>query len=151
VTGDFTFQTVARTLASRLGSWAGTLFAFGLFAAGFTSALTAPLAAAVTGRSLLGWTEQSGAYRATWLGVMTVGLVFGLLGVKPVPVIVLAQAANGLLLPVVTVFLLIAVNNKTLLSDEYRNRPWQNIAMLAVVAVTAFLGLRNIWLALFNN
>jgi Mn2+/Fe2+ NRAMP family transporter len=97
VTGDFTFQTVAQTLASRLGSWAGTLFAFGLFAAGFTSALTAPLAAAVTGRSLLGWTEQSGAYRATWLGVMTVGLVFGLLGVKPVPVIVLAQAANGLL------------------------------------------------------
>ena len=151
VTGDFTFQTVAQTLASRLGSWAGMLFAFGLFAAGFTSALTAPLAAAVTGRSLLGWTERSGAYRATWLGVMTVGLVFGLLGVKPVPVIVLAQAANGLLLPVVTVFLLIAVNNKTLLSDEYRNRPWQNIAMLAVVAVTAFLGLRNIWLALFNN
>jgi hypothetical protein len=43
------------------------------------------------------------------------------------------------------------VNNKTLLSDEYRNRPWQNTAMLVVVAVTAFLGLRNIWLALFNN
>lgn len=148
VAGDFSFQTVAQTLTDRLGSWAGALFAFGLFAAGFTSALTAPLAAAVTGRSLLGWPERSGAYRATWLVVMAVGLTFGLLGVKPVPVIVLAQAVNGLLLPIVAVFLLVAINNKTMLPAPYRNRPWQNAAMLLVVGVTAFLGLWNVYLAL---
>lgn len=148
VTGDFSFQSFEQTLSARLGSWAGSLFGFGLFAAGFTSALTAPLAAAVTGRSMLGWSEQSGRYRATWLIVMAVGLTFGLLGVKPIPVIILAQAANGLLLPLVTVFLLLAVNNKTLLPAQYRNRPWQNVVMLLVVALTAFLGLRNVWLAI---
>ncbi|WP_077921925.1 Nramp family divalent metal transporter [Spirosoma sp. 209] len=148
VTGDFSFQTFEQTLSARLGNWAGALFGFGLFAAGFTSALTAPLAAAVTGRSLLGWSEQSGRYRATWLIVMAIGLTFGLLGVKPIPVIILAQAANGLLLPLVTVFLLLAVNNKTLLPAQYRNRPWQNVAMLLVVVLTAFLGLRNVWLAI---
>ncbi|GAB4037273.1 Nramp family divalent metal transporter [Spirosoma gilvum] len=147
VTGDFSFQVVAQELGSRLGKWAGLLFAFGLFAAGFTSCLTAPLAAAVTAKSLLGWSESSLSYRIVWLTVMAVGLTFGLLGVKPVPVIILAQAANGLLLPIVTTFLLIAVNNKTILSPQYRNALWQNIAMLIVVAVTTFLGIRNLWLA----
>lgn len=146
VTGSFSFENVAQTLSSRMGSWAGSFFAFGLFAAGFTSALTAPLAAAVTAKSLLGWPETSTAYRAVWLVVMGVGLVFGLLGVKPVPVIVLAQAANGLLLPIVAIFLLLAVNNRKLLPAEYRNSVWQNLAMGLVVAITAFLGLRNLWL-----
>lgn len=143
VTGTFSFQNVSETLSSRVGPWAGSLFAFGLFAAGFTSALTAPLAAAVTAKSLLGWSETGWPYRLVWLVVMAVGLGFGLLGVKPVPVIVLAQAANGLLLPVVTVFLLLAVNK---LPVAYRNSLWQNLAMGLVVAVTAFLGLRNLWL-----
>lgn len=146
VTGDFSFQNVAQTLSGRMGPWAGSLFAFGLFAAGFTSALTAPLAAAVTAKSLLGWPETSTKYRVVWLVVMAVGLTFGLLEVKPVPVIILAQAANGLLLPVVAVFLLLAVNNRKLLPDGYRNTIWQNVAMGLVVAVTAFLGLRNLWL-----
>lgn len=151
VTGEFSFQTVAQTLTTRLGRWGGGLFGFGLFAAGFTSALTAPLAAAITAKSLLGWSEGSTAYRAVWLIVMAVGLTFGLLGVKPVPVIILAQAANGLLLPIVTLFLFMAVNNKTLLPVAARNRLWQNIAMLIIVGVTAFLGLRNVWLALATS
>lgn len=146
VTGDFSFQQIEQALSYRLGNWAGALFAFGLFAAGFTSCLTAPLAAAVTTKSLLGWSEHSLSYKAVWLLVILFGLTFGLLGVKPVPVIVLAQAANGLLLPVVTVFLLIAVNNKTILPAQYRNSIWQNILMLIVVIVTTFLGLRNLWL-----
>jgi len=148
ITGEFSLAGVAETFTNRLGSWAGGLFGFGLAAAGFTSALTAPLAAAITGQSLLGWTGQAGAYRYTWLGVLGVGLAFGLLNVKPVPVIVMAQAVNGLLLPVVTVFLLVAVNNKTLLPAPYRNNRWQNAALVLVVAVTAFLGLRNLYLAL---
>ncbi|QKZ14207.1 Nramp family divalent metal transporter [Spirosoma sp. KUDC1026] len=148
VTGEFSFQNVAQTLSNRLGSWAGAFFAFGLFAAGFTSCLTAPLAAAVTARSLLGWSENSWAYKSVWLVVMGIGLTFGLLNVKPVPVIVLAQAANGLLLPLVTVFLLIAVNNRALLPAEYQNRFWQNAILVLIVGVTAFLGLRNLWLAL---
>ncbi|WP_040005654.1 Nramp family divalent metal transporter [Fibrisoma limi] len=147
IRGDFSFQNVAQTLSARLGSWAGALFAFGLFAAGFTSALTAPLAAAVTAQSLLGWSPTSRPYRLVWLIVMGIGLTFGLLGVRPVPVIVAAQAANGILLPVVTIFLLQAVNNKQLLPERYRNSLWQNIAFLVVVGVTAFLGLRNVWLA----
>ena len=46
VGGEFSFVALADTLAGRLGDWARPFFAFGLFAAGFSSAVTAPLAAA---------------------------------------------------------------------------------------------------------
>ena len=144
---DFSYAHMAQVLSGRLGTWAGSLFAFGLFAAGFASSLTAPLAASVTASSLLGVRKNSPTYRAIWLFVMGTGLTFGLLNVTPIPVIVAVQAINGVLLPFVTVFLFAAVNNRTLLGDTYRNSLLQNVAMGLVVIVTAVLGLWNVWLA----
>ncbi len=146
IPNDFSYLHMAQVLADRLGTWAGSLFAFGLFAAGFASSLTAPLAAAITAQSLLGVRKNSPTYRAIWLVVMATGLTFGLLNVTPIPVIVAVQAINGILLPFVTIFLFIAVNNRTLLGD-YRNSLSQNMAMGVVVLVTAVLGIWNIWLA----
>jgi len=148
IPNDFSYAHMAQVMTNRIGPWAGSLFAFGLFAAGFASSLTAPLAAAVTAQSLLGIQKNSLPYRAIWLIVMTTGLVFGLLNVTPIPVIVAVQAINGILLPFVTVFLFLAVNNRTLLGDRYCNTLWQNIAMGIVVLVTAVFGLWNIWLAI---
>lgn len=149
IPADFSYPHMAQVLSDRLGAWAGSLFAFGLFAAGFASSLTAPLAAAVTAQSLLGVHKNSGTYRAIWLTVLATGVTFGLLNVTPIPVIVAVQAINGILLPFVTVFLFMAVNNRTLLGDAYRNSVWQNLAMGVVVLVTAVLGGWNVWLAIF--
>jgi Mn2+/Fe2+ NRAMP family transporter len=144
---DFSYPHMAQVLTDRVGNWAGSLFAFGLFAAGFASSLTAPLAASVTASSLLSVPKNSLSYRAIWLIVMATGLTFGLLNVTPIPVIVAVQAINGILLPFVAIFLFLAVNNRTLLGDTYRNSPAQNLAMGLVVVVTAVLGLWNVWLA----
>ncbi|MCK8493450.1 Nramp family divalent metal transporter [Spirosoma sp. RP8] len=146
IPNDFSYPHMAQVLTDRLGSWAGLLFAFGLFAAGFASSLTAPLAASVTAQSLLGIRKNSVAYRGIWIAVMATGLTFGLLNVTPIPVIVAVQAINGILLPFVTIFLFAAVNNRSLLGD-HRNSPAQNLAMGLVVLVTAVLGIWNIWLA----
>ncbi|AUD06176.1 NRAMP family divalent metal transporter [Spirosoma pollinicola] len=148
IPGDFSYAHMAQVMTDRLGPWAGSLFAFGLFAAGFASSLTAPLAAAVTAQSLLGIRKNSPAYRGIWLVVIATGLTFGLLNVTPIPVIVAVQAINGILLPFVTVFLFLAINNRALLGDQYCNSFWQNIAMGSVVLVTAVLGLWNVWLAI---
>lgn len=148
ILNDFSYSHMAEVLSNRLGTWAGSLFAFGLFAAGFASSLTAPLAAAVTANSLLGVRKNSGTYRAIWLTILATGLTFGLLNVTPIPVIVAVQAINGILLPFVTVFLFIAVNNRSLLGDTYCNSLAQNVAMGLVVVVTAVLGGWNVWLAL---
>lgn len=147
IPNDFTYPHMAQVLSDRLGAWAGSLFAFGLFAAGFASSLTAPLAAAVTAGSLLGIRKNSGTYRAIWLTVLATGVTFGLLNVTPIPVIVAVQAINGILLPFVTAFLFIAVNNRPLMGDQYRNSMAQNLAMGLVVLITAVLGGWNVWLA----
>ncbi|MGV3561453.1 NRAMP family divalent metal transporter [Larkinella arboricola] len=150
ITGGFSFTNMADVLSNRVGNWGGLLFAFGLFAAGFASSLTAPLAAAVTARSLLGWPATSWKYRLVWLLVLGIGLAFGLSDYNPVTIIVVVQAINGILLPVVTVFLFLSVNDRKLIPEEYRNSLWQNAAMLLVMAVSLLFGGWNVWLAVQN-
>lgn len=150
IPGDFSYPHMASVLAENLGPWAGSLFAFGLFAAGFASSLTAPLAAAITAQSLLGIPKNSLPFRLIWLAVLATGIGFGLANATPIPVIVAVQAINGILLPFVTVFLFIAVNNRRLLG-QHVNSLSQNIAMTLVVLVTAILGGWNVWLAIFGS
>ncbi len=146
VEGEFSFPALAAVLAGRLGEWSGLLVAAGLFCAGLSSAVTAPLAAAVTARSLFGageaaeWREGSWRYRAVWLSVLGAGLAFGLSGVRPIPAIIIAQALNGALLPLVAVFLLLAVNDPVLMGGEAVNGRLANAIMGAVVGVSLLLG-----------
>jgi manganese transport protein len=149
VEGTFSYEAVSAMLSARLGGWAGPLFAWGLFAAGFSSAITAPLAAAVTARSLFGegtdrWEPRGWRYRAVWMGVLAVGVGFGLAGVRPIPAIILAQALNGVLLPFAAVFLLVVVNDRALMGDAGINGPATNAVTVAVVAVTLVLGVAGV-------
>jgi manganese transport protein len=149
VEGPFTFEALAETLAGRLGPWAGHLLALGLFAAGFSSATTAPLAAAVTARGLFEdgsgrWSDGAWRYRLIWGGVLGVGVAFGLAGVRPIPAIILAQALNGILLPFAAVFLLLAVNDRNLMSREALNGPISNTLMGLVTAVAVVLGTSSV-------
>lgn len=134
---------MARQLEPLLGSWARVFFGAGLLAAGLTSAITAPLAAAWAACGVLGWEGglRSPRFRAVWGLVLGAGVLFSALGVKPVPAILFAQAANGLLLPAVAVFLLVAVNDGRRMG-RWRNGPALNLAGAAVVGLAALLGLR---------
>jgi Mn2+/Fe2+ NRAMP family transporter len=153
IEGGFAFSTLSGVLERRLGPGASWLFAVGLFAAGLSSAVTAPLAAAVTARGLLGaesdprWGERSARFRSVWGAVLLVGVGFGLADVQPVPAIVVAQALNGILLPVVAIYLLLAVNDRRLLGDRL-NGALANTMLVAVVLATFALGLRNVAWAL---
>ncbi len=146
--GEFSYEAVAAMLSGRLGGWAGPLFAWGLFAAGFSSAATAPLAAAVTARGLFEdgsgrWAERGWRYRAVWMGVLLVGVGFGMAGVRPIPAIILAQALNGVVLPFAAVFLLLVVNDRALMGERV-NGAASNVAMGPVVAATLVLGVSGV-------
>jgi manganese transport protein len=139
---EITSATVmARQLEPLLGRAAGACFAVGLLAAGLTSAVTAPLAAAWAAAGILGWPRDLADRRlqVVWVGVLAAGVLFAALGRRPVVAILLAQAFNGLLLPVVAVYLLIVVNRSQLVG-EHRNGPWANLAGTIVVLVVAALG-----------
>lgn len=148
--GGLEYERLAAVLVDRLGPGAEISLAVGLFGAGLTSAITAPLAGAITARTLLGdpgeegWNENSWRYRGVWIGVLVVGVVFGATGVKPIPVIILAQAFNGLVLPLIAVFLWLTMNDRRLLGKDGANTLGQNLVMGTVVISCVALGLRGL-------
>jgi manganese transport protein len=153
--GTFSYPALAHALSARVGAGAPWLLGIGLFAAGVSSAITAPLAAAITARSVLArpigagtWTVTGWGYRTTWGTVLAIGVTFGVAEVQPIPAIILAQALNGIVLPFVAVFLLIAVNDRSLMGEQDLNRGLKNPLMALVVFITIVLGVTNVMRAL---
>lgn len=136
---------MAQQLTPVLGGWATSIFAIGFLAAGLTSSITAPLAAAYALAGALGWPPdlRDRRLRATWMLVLFAGAGFAVAGVRPVPAIVFAQAANGLLLPLVAVFLLAVMNDRRILGSDV-NGVVANLLGGAIVILTAVLGIRAI-------
>lgn len=132
---------LAEPLRPVLGDFAPWALAIGLFAAGLTSAIAGPLGAAYAISGVLGWSSdlKDNRFRAIYLAVVLIGLVIAVTGVNPIQVIVLAQAANGILLPVVAFFLLYTMNNKKLLGDN-ANGLASNILGGFIFLVTVVLG-----------
>ena len=145
--GDVAFSaaSMSQQLEPLLGAGARYLFAAGLFAAGLSSAITAPLAAAYAVCGVLGWPQdlRGRNFRSVWLTVLLFGTGFSVIGIKPLAAIVFAQAANGFLLPLCAVFLLLLMNRKDVLGD-YVNKPLANTLGVLVVLVTVALGLLKI-------
>ena len=136
---------LAKSLAPLYGNFAKYFLAIGLFAAGITSAITAPLAAAYVVKGCFGWTDglKSVKFRSVWATILILGVVFSSLGFKPIEIIKFAQVANGILLPVIAGVLLWVVNKKGVLGVHVNSKA-QNIVGLLIVITTIFLGLRGL-------
>ncbi|MHA7871752.1 MAG: divalent metal cation transporter, partial [Hyphococcus sp.] len=121
------------------------LLAAGLCAAGLSSAITAPLATAFAGAELFGFDSDPKAlpFRLIAGAVLAAGGYAAITGARPIELILFAQFANGLLLPVIAVFLLYAVNRKSLLG-AYANGPLANAAGVIVVLIATGLGVRAV-------
>lgn len=139
--GEFSASNMASQLEPLLGAGARYFFAAGLFAAGISSAVTAPLAAAYAVCGAMGWSRDlhTTPFRLIWAGVLLTGTVFAAVGTKPLLAILFAQAANGFLLPICAAFLLFVMNREKILGT-YRNSPLSNGLGGAVVLVTLGLG-----------
>ncbi|MBM7501442.1 NRAMP (natural resistance-associated macrophage protein)-like metal ion transporter [Brachybacterium muris] len=143
---------LAKALEPLLGDAAGWVFAIGLFCAGFTSALAGPLGAAYAICGVLGLSTdmKSWSFRLVWILVLAVGAIIALTGFEPVSIIIIAQAANGLLLPIIAIFLLITMNNKELLG-KHANGIVSNVVGVLITLVVIGLavyqlgGLIGLW------
>ena len=137
---------LAKSLGPLYGESATYFLSLGLFAAGITSAVTAPLAAAYAVRGIFGWEKsmKSKKFRAVWMTILLLGVALASLGIKPIEIIKFAQVANGILLPVICGFLLWVMNRRNVLG-AYANNRFQNILGFLIFGVTLFLGLKSIW------
>lgn len=127
------------------GTYSKYLLGLGLFAAGLTSAITAPLATgyAMTEVLQIAPDKKAKVLRAVALSVIAIGAALSLTGIRPVTIILSAQFANGLLLPVIAGFLLYAMNQRQVLG-RYANGALANMLGVGVVLVAAGLGMRSI-------
>jgi Mn2+/Fe2+ NRAMP family transporter len=134
-------------LAGRYASW---LFAFGLFNASFFAAAILPLSTAYYVCEAFGW--ESGVDRKYgearqfyWLytSILVIGAAVVLWPRLPlVPIMLVSQVLNGMLLPFILVFMLLLINKEKLMG-EWRNGRWFNgvawTTTVVMIMLTAWL------------
>jgi NRAMP (natural resistance-associated macrophage protein)-like metal ion transporter len=138
-------------LRNKIGIFAVYVFGIGMFAAGFSSAVTSPLASAITAKSLFEtkenkkrWHQNKFYFKSIILAILSVGLMFGFLDIEPIPAIILAQAFNGLILPMIAIFLIYVVNDPEIIGEEHLNGWISNILIGIVLWGTMLIGFTNI-------
>ncbi len=140
---------LGQQLKPLFGTFTNFLFGLGFFAAGMSSALTAPYAAAFASSGVLGWKggHNSKGFKGVWLGVIVAGLIVAYLraafNINPLSIIIFAQVANGFVLPVASIFLLFVLNNRQKMGKLVNNIK-QNILGSLIILIVSFLGLWNI-------
>lgn len=141
-----TTSTMSQQLTPILGEYAAWFFAIGLFCAGITSAITAPLAGAYAVCGALGLSSDitSKAFRSVWITILLCGVLTTVIGLKPILAIVFAQATNGMLLPIVAVSLLLVMNRNEQLGP-FKNRLLSNSVGAFVVTIVSAITLYKLW------
>lgn len=131
---------MAQQLIPVLGRYAGVLFALGLWAAGFSSAIYMTSCIPPMMAEAFGFEDDPKG----WKNRVCVGIIalfpiivtFVFSGTVPTAIIIAAQVLNTLILPISVILITILANKKKVLG-EYSSKPIQNVAMglLAVVVV----------------
>ena len=136
---------LAMGLAPVFGEGAKYLLSVGLFAAGITSSITAPLAAAYVVCGCFGWTTnfKSRAFQRSWAIVILFGTLLASTGLKFIIIIQFAQIANGILLPVIAAILLWIMNKAAWLGKS-KNTMIQNLLGFLIVIISLFLSMRTL-------
>lgn len=139
-------EAAAGALEPLAGQYCSALFAIGLLNASLFSASILPLSTAYTICEGLGWEDgvnkkfsQAPQFYGLYSFLLLVGgAVILLPGVPLIPIMYVSQIVNGVLLPVVLIFMLILVNNRRVMG-EHRNAHWQNLLVGATIVVIGIL------------
>lgn len=134
----------ALALAPLAGPYAAGLFALGLLNAAIFSVAIIPLSTAYAVCEAFGW--EAGLDRSVQEAPVFVGLFTGMIvisalvilipGIPLIPVMLLSQVLNGMLLPFILIFLILLTNDRQIMGT-YTNSPTFNIISgLTVVTMT---------------
>ncbi|MDR2109455.1 MAG: Nramp family divalent metal transporter [Coriobacteriales bacterium] len=140
----------ARALEPMVGPFAEQLFAIGLLGASFLAACVLPQTTAYALCEAFGWERgadrswaEAPVYKTLLTAVIAIGCFVVLVpGIDLMGIMLTAQVINGVLLPVLLVFMLRLANNRRVMG-AYRNGRLANslttVAIVVVIALTAIL------------
>lgn len=136
---------LAYSLQPLYGDFSKYIVAIGLLSAGLTSSITAPIAAAYVVCGCFGFSinRKSKLFKIIAVIVLIIGVIFSSIGFSPIEIIKFAQVTNGILLPLVVVFLLFLANNTRLLKNNTNNL-FQNVLGLIVIGFCLLLCYRSV-------
>jgi Mn2+/Fe2+ NRAMP family transporter len=138
-----TAKDAALALRPLAGDYCFYLFAFGLLNASIFSACILPLSTAYSVCEGMGWEvgvnrrfRQAPQFYTLYTAIIIIGAVVILLpGVKLVPIMLISQATNGILLPFVLIFMLLLVNNKRLMGKHTNSKIYNIFTVITIVAM----------------
>jgi len=143
-----TAEEAAIALAPVAGNFAKALFAFGLFGASVLAATVMPLTTSYAVCESFGW--ESGVSRKfseapVFMGLYTALIVIGAIvvlvpGLPLFGVILVSQNLNGILLPIVLIFMLRLVNKPRLMGN-HTNPTWLNVVAWSLTGLIILLTL----------
>ncbi|MDQ1427530.1 MAG: hypothetical protein QOK39_1006 [Acidimicrobiaceae bacterium] len=136
-------KDAAQALKPVAGRFAVQLFAFGLFGASMLAAAIVPLSTAYALSEAIG-VERSVSRRfaeaplflSLFTGQVVIGAGVALLGGNLIDLLIRTQILNGIITPVILVFLLILANRRSVLGDAVNGPIFRVVAFVCVAAVS---------------
>ena len=136
---------LGKQLSPYLGGFSKYFISIGLFSAGITSSITAPIATSYALSSIFNykpeWKEKK--FKIVSIIIILIGCFFSSTSYNPIYIIKLAQFVNGLFLPIIGISLLWAVNQTHYLGN-YINTKYYNVIGLLIIILSILISLRSL-------
>ncbi|MDO5851059.1 MAG: Nramp family divalent metal transporter [Methanobacteriaceae archaeon] len=137
-------QDVSTALLPVAGEYASLLFAIGFLNASLFSAVILPLSTAYYICESLGLEtgisksfKEAPVFHGLYAGMILLAAIIILLpGIPLMDILFFSQVANGVLLPVILVLMLLIVNDKKIMGEYVNSKKYNILATLAVIIIT---------------
>ncbi len=151
----------ALALAPVAGEYAKNLFAVGLFGASMLAAGVLPIATAYSVCEAFGFEKgvsysfrEAPVFNSLFTALIVIGAAVAIIPGLPIaPLLIATQVLNGMLMPVILIFMLMLINNKEIMG-KYANTRVQNIiawpTAIVIILLTIFLLISTLIFPLFG-
>jgi len=147
----WTAADAARALKPLAGDFSYLLFSIGILGSGFLAVPVLALTTAYVVRDTLKWRQDLGeklSQAKAFYTVIGLSLAFGallsLIGIKPMAMIYYSQILQGILTPILLIFLILISNNPKIVG-KHTNGLWANLIGWATVIIMLAFSVTMFW------
>ena len=136
---------MAVQLEPLLGSLAKPFLSIGLIAAGVSSAVITPLGVSYVLAGLFKWKMDKSDKRFFFTNIIIVvtGIIVSATGFNPISIIMMAQAVNGIFLPII-VIALVYITSRSRAMGQYKNSLIRNLLGSCVAIISLVIGISSV-------